>query len=435
MIELFFVLLLIGAGGFLSAAEVALLSADRGRLRQQAEAGDHRARAALEIADQPDRFLPAVRVTATFCLASAAVFAGNLLANGIAARVERLPGTVFDAQAGWISLVAVALLVTLFAMVLGELVPKRIGLQNPDGLARLASGPVHRLAQIGRPVVAVMNWMTDCLMIVFGHGGLKTPTVSVGEIQHLIERGTAEGVLEPVEQKLAVGALRLGEREARQIMHPRIDIDAVDIETPDEELVGVVAMSGFTRLPVYEGDLDHVIGIVHLKDVLRQHYLGWPINLRKLCHKPLFVPETMPLDQLLVALQKQHSQMALVVDEFGATKGLVTLDNVVTALAGELLAGETKAAPDRIVQRTDASWLVDGTVPVDELIAKLNLAQPESELPRNVTTLAGLVIAQLGRLPKVGEKTSWERLHFEVMDLDGQRVDKILVTIKAEGCR
>lgn len=428
MLELLLIFVLIVANGFFAGAEIAIIAAGRGQLKKLSEAGDHKAAAALELLNQPDRFLPTVQVGVTLVGTFTAAFSGATLVNLLSDRLDTLPVGVIQTYSQEVALFTVVVLLTFASVVLGELVPKRLALLNTTSLARLSAVPVQFLSRVGRPAVWCMNAATEGVLFLLGQGGAKPPTVTVDEIQHLIEQGTAEGVLEPVEQKLAVGALRLGDRFARQIMHPRIDIDAVDIDTPAEELVGVVAMSGFTRLPVYEGNLDHVIGIVHLKDILRQHYLGWPINLRKMCHKPLFVPESMPLDQLLVALQRQHSQMALVVDEFGATKGLVTLENVVTALAGELLAGETQPAPDRIVQRSETSWLVDGTVPVDELLGKLMLTEFESSVPRNVTTLAGLVIAQLGRLPKVGETALWERLHFEVVDLDGQRVDKVLVT-------
>ncbi|MBI5757746.1 MAG: HlyC/CorC family transporter [Planctomycetales bacterium] len=428
-IEIGVILLLIVANGFFAGAEIAIIAAGRGQLRKQAQAGDRPAQVALDLLKQPDQFLPTVQVGVTLVSTFASTFSGATLVFYLSDSFDRIPLQILQDYSQEVSLGIVVVGLTFVSVVLGELVPKRLALLNTTGLARLAAVPVQFLSRIGRPVVWTMNVATEAVLFVLGKSGAKAPSVTLDEIQHLIELGTAEGVLEPVEQRLAVGALRLGDRDVRQIMHPRIDIDAVDIETPADEIVGVVAMSGFTRLPVYEGDLDHVIGIVHLKDVLRQHYLGWPINLRKLCHKPLFVPDTKPLDQLLVALQKEHSQMALVVDEFGATKGLVTLDNVVTAMAGDFLAGETPRPVDRIVQRSPSSWLVDGTVPLDELLDTLQLAELELAPPRNVTTVAGLVIAKIGRLPRVGEKTRFDRLQMEVVDLDDQRVDKLLVTL------
>src|SRR5260221_4766121 len=183
--------------------------------------------------------------------------------------------------------------------------------------------------------------------------------------------GTAEGVVDPVEQKLAFEALQLEDRSVRQVMKPRIDIDAVDVETRQEDLLGVIAMTGFSRLPVYDGDLDHIIGFVHLKDVLRQHYLGWRLELRKLVRPALTVPDTMRLDRLLVRFQEQRNQLAIVVDEFGATRGMVTLEDVIEELVGELLTENHERVEQQIVQADKTNWLVDGHVSIADLLERL----------------------------------------------------------------
>ena len=177
----------------------------------------------------------------------------------------------------------------------------------------------------------------------------------------MIETGTQEGVLESVEQRVALEALRLGERTVRDVMRPRIDLDALDVNTPPEEVIGSVAMAGFSRLPVYEGDLDHVIGFVHIKDLFRQMYLGWDIELRKLLKPALFVPESMPLDRLLELFQEQHNQLAVVLDEYGGTEGMVTLEDVIEELVGEIREGHQHDQQHMFVERGDNSWLVDGT--------------------------------------------------------------------------
>jgi putative hemolysin len=260
-----------------------------------------------------------------------------------------------------------------------------------------------------------------------------TPATSLQEIRHLIEMGTAEGVVDPVEQKLAFEALQLGDRTARQIMKPRVDIDAVDVETPPEELLGVIAMAGFSRLPVYESDLDHIIGFVHLKDVLRQHYLGWKLDLRKLIRPALTVPDTMRLDRLLVRFQEQHNQLAIVVDEFGATRGMVTLEDVIEELVGELLTEHHQRVEQQIVERGDTSWLVDGSVSIADLLERLGRPHLLADAPRNVSSVAGLVLELLGRLPAPGEKTSWHDLELQVVDLDDKRIDKVQVTAAPRG--
>ena len=207
---------------------------------------------------------------------------------------------------------------------------------------------------------------------------MSEPTVSLDDIEHLIDTGTAEGVVEPFEQKLALGALRLGDRTVRDIMRPRIDLDAMDVDTPADEVLGTVAMAGFSRLPVYEGDLDHVIGFVHIKDLFRQQYLGWPIELRKLLHPALFVPENMTLDRLLELFQEKHNQLAIVLNEYGGTEGMVTLEDVVEEIVGEMRDEHRRHEEQKFVQRDDETWLIDGTVSIADMIDRLELSTDES---------------------------------------------------------
>jgi putative hemolysin len=212
-------------------------------------------------------------------------------------------------------------------------------------------------------------------------------------------------------------------------MKPRIDIDALDISTPPEVVLGAISMAGFSRLPVYEVDLDHIIGFVHLKDVLRQQYLGWKLDLRKLVRAALIVPETMPLDKLLVRFQEERNQLAVVVDEFGSTRGMVTLEDVLEELVGELLTEHHERVEQLIVQRDDSSWLVDGAVSIADLLERLGRQRLLPEAPKHVSSIAGLVLDELGRIPTVGEKVAWHDLQLEVVDLDGRRIDRVLVTV------
>jgi putative hemolysin len=274
-----------------------------------------------------------------------------------------------------------------------------------------------------------MSTATNGVAFLFGVRETQVQGTTLQEIRHLIEMGTAEGIVYPVEQKLAFEALQLGDRTVRQIMKPRIDIDAVDAETPEEELLGVISMAGFSRLPVYEGDLDHIIGFVHLKDVLRQHYLGWKLDLRKLVRPALTVPDTMRLDQLLVRFQEERNQLAIVVDEFGATRGMVTLEDVLEELVGELLTDHHQRVEQQIVQRDTTSWEVDGSVSIADLLERLGRQHLLAGAPRTVSSVAGLVLEILGHLPLVGEKATWHDLTFEVAALESQRIDRLIVTI------
>ncbi|HLJ12537.1 MAG TPA: hemolysin family protein [Planctomycetaceae bacterium] len=428
--EILVVLLLIVVNGFLSGSEIAVISANRGRLRQWADAGNLKARLALDLAQDPKRFLPAVQVAISLAGTFAAVLAGAAIVEEIEQRLANNPIGVISAWRFEIALAFVAALLSFCSLMLGELLPKRLSVHKPAALACMAARPLDLLSRVAQPIVWCLGKATDKAALVFGVRQAQVPGISLQEIRHLIEMGTAEGIVDPVEQKLAFEALQLGDRTVRQIMKPRIDIDAVDVETPQEELLGVLAMAGFSRLPVYEGDLDHIIGFVHLKDVLRQHYLGWKLDLRKLVRPALTVPDTMRLDQLLVRFQEQRNQLAVVVDEYGATRGMVTLEDVIEELVGELLTEHHERVEQQIVARDATSWLVDGSVSIADLLERLGRYHLANSAPRHVSSVGGLVVDQLGHLPAIGERTTWHDLSFEVVALENQRIERVLVKIE-----
>lgn len=428
VLETLVVLLMITANGFFSGAEIAIISANRGRLREWADRGDERARLALKLAENPNRFLSTVQVGITLVGTFAAAFGGATLARAIENRLAASSWPVIRDYGTEIALGSVVVGITFISVVVGELIPKRVAMSNPTGVARFVAPAVDLMARIAHPVVWLLGLATDGIAFLFRIQNTPAPGISMQEIRHLIEMGTAEGVVDPVEQKLAFEALQLGDRTVRQIMKPRIDLDALDVNTPEEVVLGAISMAGFSRLPVYENDLDHIIGFVHLKDVLRQHYLGWKLELRKLVRPALIIPETMRLDKLLVRFQEERNQLAIVVDEFGSTRGMVTLEDVLEELVGELLTEHHARVEELIVQRDDLSWLVDGTVSIADLLERLGMQRLLAEAPKNVTSVAGLVLAQLGRIPAVGEKTNWHNLRLEVVDLDGRRIDRVLVT-------
>lgn len=434
VLELLVIFVLLLANGFFAAAEIAIITAGRGQLTHLAESGDRRARLALELADNPSRFFPTVQIGISLVSTFAAAFGGAKISLWLADRLTEVPLAFVAEYRVSISLTVVVLGISFVSVVIGELVPKRLALHYPVGIARFVSGPLNVLASIVRPLVWVMSRVTDALLLPLGVVGVPVHRFSREEIEHLLELGTAEGELEPVEQKLAIEALWLGERFVKQIMRPRIDIDAADVDTPPEEVLGAVVMAGFSRLPVYEHDLDHVLGILHLKDVLRQHYLGWPIDLRKLVRPPLFVLDTMSIDELLVMFRDKDEDLAIVVDEFGNTKGMVTLEDVLQELVGEIGGQANSQLQTWIVQRDSNSWIVDGSASIDELLEQLDSEDLEPFVPRNVGTVAGLVFTQFGRMPSVGDSALWQNLKLEVVDMDGPRIDSVLVSrLSSEG--
>ena len=423
--ECLIVLVLILANGFFSGAEMAIVASRRGRLRQMAEAGDAAAKTALELASSPDRFLPTVQIGITLVGTLAAAYGGDRLVSDLADWLSSVlpPGLASGARS--IALTMFVALLSFFTLLLGELVPKRLALRRAEALACAVAPAMHLFARVATPLVWMMSWSTTAVLFLLGAHKQDGPTVSVDDIEHLLEAGRAAGILEPVEQAVATEALRLGERSVRDIMRPRIDLDALDIATPPGEVLGAIAMAGYSRLPVYEGSLDHILGYVALKDVLRQNWMGWPIELRKILHKALFVPETMPLDRLLEMFQKEKNQLAIVLDEYGGTEGMVTLEDVLEELVGEIHSEHHRDRDAPFVDRGDGSWLVDGGAGVEALAEVFGLRLDPG--PRDYSTVSGLVLARLERIPSTGDKTDWQGLSIEVVDMDGRRIDKLLI--------
>ena len=422
--EILLVYALILANGLFSGAEMAIVASRRGRLRQLAEAGDKAAEAALELASSPDQFLPTVQIGITLVGTLAAAYGGDSLVSDLAEWIATHGPPAVAGAARPIALTAFVVLLSFVTLLFGELVPKRLALRRAEDFARLAAPAMKIFARLTRPLVWLMGASTSAVLALLGAHKQDGPSVSVDDIEHLLEAGRAEGVLEAVEQAVATEALRLGERTVRDIMRPRIDLDAIDIETPPGEVLGAIAMAGYSRLPVYEGSLDHILGYVYLRDVLRHSWMGWPIELRKIMHRALFVPETMPLDRLLELFQKEKNQLAVVLDEYGGTEGLVTLEDVLEELVGEI-HDEHRREASQFVQREDGSWLVDGGAGVEDLADTLGIKL--DSVPRDYSTVSGIVLAELERIPATGDTVRWRGLVIEVVDMDGRRIDKLLI--------
>jgi len=424
LIEVIAILALVLANGIFSGAEMAIVASRRGRLRSMADAGDAAARTALDLASNPDRFLPTVQVGVTLVGTLAAAYGGERLVDSLSAWLT----ATWPALAGAarpLALAAFVLALSFVTLVLGELVPKRLALRNAESFARIAAPLVQWLSRLAAPLVWGLNLGTSAVLFLVGARGKHEPTVSVDDIEQLLEAGRAEGVLEAVEQAVAVGALRLGERTVRDVMRPRIEIDALDVDTPSDEIIGAIAMAGYSRLPVYEGSLDRILGYVATQDVMRTSWMGWPLELRKMMRRAAFVPETMPLDRLLEMFRKERTPFAIVLDEYGGTDGLVTLDDVLSELVGEIHDDRRHDAPDEFVERADGSWLVEGSTAVERLAARFGVELETG--PREYETASGLVLAELERLPTAGDSITWKGLVIEVVDMDGRRIDKLLV--------
>ena len=418
---------LVFANGFFAAAEIAIIAARRGRLEQRAEEGSRNARLALELSRDPNRFLPTVQIGMTLVSAFGAAYGGQQIVDDLSEMIAKWPFAFARQHNESIGLTIFVVCFTYVSLIIGELVPKRAALHRAESLAVFVAPAMNFLATVARPIVWAMGASSDAVLWLFRLRAGAEPTVSIDDIEHLIDTGTAEGIVEPFEQRLALEALRLGEHSVREIMRPRIDLDAMDVDTPPDEILGTVAMAGFSRLPVYEGDLDHIIGFVHIKDLFRQLHLGWPLELRKLLHPALFVPESMRLDRLLELFQEKHNQLAIVLNEYGGTEGMVTLEDVTEEIVGEIRDEHRRAEEQEFVRRDDGSWLIDGGATITALVDRLELVEDEALENRDFNTLGGLILDQLGRIPSIGDAVDWNGLRLEVVDMDGKRIDRVLV--------
>jgi putative hemolysin len=310
---------------------------------------------------------------------------------------------------------------------MGELVPKQLALRNPERIAATLARPMHTLSRLTRPVVRLLNLTTAGILRLLGVRGDGTAaTVSEEEIRMLLEQGAASGAIEAAERDMVDGIFRFGDRQLRSLMTPRTEIVWLDINATEAAIRETVLRSGHSRFPLCEGTIDRVIGIVLARDLLAGTWSGQSIDLRALAQQPLFLPDTMLAPRALERFKQTGIHAALLVDEFGGIDGLVTLIDMIEAIVGDIPSAGDIAEPP-VVQREDGSWLVDGLLDVEELKTLLGAAElPDEE---DYQSVGGFMVTRLGRLPRVGDSFVWGDFRFEVVDMDGNRVDKVLIQL------
>jgi putative hemolysin len=419
-IEIGILLLLVVANGLFSMSEMAVVSSRRVRLEQMAQEGNAGAQVALGLMDAPSRFLSTVQIGITLIGIVSGAFGGAALTERLTSFLMGLGlASTYAEPLGFTLVVGV---ITYLSLVVGELVPKRIALSYPERIAALASGTLQTLSQLAGPLVRLLSLSTETLLRVSGIKESDAPAITQEEIQVLIEQGRQAGIIEQTEQELIERVFSFGDREAASLMTPRTEIVWLDVQDSEEHLREVLIASPHSRLPLCDGGLDRVIGIVEAKTLLK-HLLGdGGLELRSLACSALFVPENIPAVRVLEMFRKNAVPLALVVDEFGSLQGLLTQTDILSALVGDL-DGDPEAPT--AMRRDDGSWLVDGALSLEELA---HLVEELPELPPgNFRTLGGFVMGRLGRIPRAGDRFVWAGSDFEVLDMDGNRVDKVLV--------
>ena len=408
-------------------SEIAVVAARKVRLQQRSDEGDEGARKALELAHDPNKFLSTVQFGITTVGVLAGAYGGATIAAKLAVPISEVPPLAPYSEGIALGLVVTG--ITVMSLIFGELVPKRIGLNNPEAIASWVARPMIVLSKIGGPVVHLLTAATNLVLRIFGVKGEAEPNLTEDEIKALISQGAETGAVGATEENIVQRVFQLGDQRVAAIMTPRPDIEWIDVDATADELRAFLASHAHTQFVVCQGGLDNVLGIVRSADLLPLAFKGVRIDLRSLTKEALFVPDSMPAVQLLESFRGSHKHVALVMDEYGAVEGLVTITDLLTAIVGELPADASEAHGE-FVSRADGSWLVDGSAAMETVATHFGMdALPEDEAGA-YHTIGGFVMARLGRVPRTADTFEWGGLKFEVIDMDGRRIDKVLVTRK-----
>jgi putative hemolysin len=428
-LEIVFIFLLLFANGLFAMAEIAVVAARKTRLKTMIEEGSSGAKLALALSNAPGKFLSTVQVGITLVGVLAGAVGGANIADKLTPVIAQVP--LLADYAGILSLILVVGVITFLSVILGELVPKRLALNNPERIASAMAKPMNSLSTMFSPLVNLLNFTSDFLMAALGVRKAKESSVSEEEVRVLIDEGLSAGIFKKAEKEMVESVFELDEQSAGDLMTPRARMIWLSLDDPDEENWRRIAGSGHSHFPVYHDTRDNVVGMISVKSLWANLSLAGRVELRALVTPPLYVPNAMPAGKLIEEFKKSGKHQALVVDEFGGLQGLVTLNDVMMAIVGNLPEREQRHEPKAIL-RQDGTWAIDAMLDIDETKTSLGI---DEDLPgedeNRYSTLGGFMLFRLGHIPHEGEKFMWSRYEFEVIDMDRQRIDKVLVTQKA----
>ncbi len=410
--------------GLFAMSEIALVTARKSRLQRLADEGDPAARAAMQLGDNPTIFLSTVQIGITAIGLLSGIMGEAALSVPLA---RALADAGLSARAG--DLLATAIVVagiTLFSIVIGELVPKRIGQSHAERIARFMARPIALLSQIARPFVFLLSASTDGILRLLGEGNAEDKNITQEDIHAVLDDGSQAGVIEKSEHEMIRNVFILEDRAISTMMTPRSEFVSLDLEKPLQESVAALLESDHSHFPVCKGGADKVLGVVSAKHLLRHFATADTEGVEKILQPAVFVPETMTGMRLLEQFRDSGVKIVFVSDEYGEVVGLVTIQNFLEALAGEFRVSDTEDM--WAVQREDGSWLLDGLIPIPELMDRLDLKGVPDQKKGHYNTLSGMIMLLVGNIPRTGEVTWWENWRLEVVDLDGTRVDKVLAS-------
>ena len=428
--EIIIILLLIVLNGIFAMAEIAIVSARKSRLKQQANEGSKNAQAALELAQSPSRFLSTVQIGITFVGIFAGAFGGETIAKSLSDTLNDI--SVIAPYAEGIAILLVVAFITYLSLIIGELVPKRIALNNPEAIAKFMVYPMNFLSSIASPLVSLLTFSSDWTLRLLQIKQASESGVSEEEIRMLIGEGTKSGVFNIAERDIVERTLKLSDKKVNSLMTPRKEVVWLELDSPFKTLRNKIAKHPHAHFPVCRDNLDKVVGVVRAEDILTHFLMEEKIEMQKYINKPLFIPESMDGLKILELFKKSGIHMALVVDEYGNIQGLLSITDILEAIVGDIPTID-ELEEKEIIIREDGTYLVDGLVPIDEFKDYFHIKKLPDEKSGVFHTVGGFIMHRLGHIPASGDKVEWSDIKFEIMDMDGNRIDKILITPKKTG--
>jgi putative hemolysin len=420
--EILIIFALILLNGFFAMSELAVVSARKARLKAMARARVPGARSALALAEEPGTFLPTVQIGITLIGILAGAFSGATVAGKLATWLAEFPTVQPFSQGLAIAIVVAA--ITYFSLIVGELVPKQLALRNAEAIATRVAPVLRQISRVASPVVWLLRVSSDAVLRLLGMRKAPPQVVTAEEVRSLVAEGAEAGVFERSEREIIERALRLDDRSIQTIMTPRHDIAWIDIADAPADVARKIRESGHSRYPVCRNSPDEVLGIVLARDLLAHALEGKPFSLQAVLRPAPAIHESTTALEALDMVRKAPVHVALVVDEYGSLQGIATMKDITASIVGTIRETEKQEEPE-CLKREDGSWLVDGLLPIPEAKHLMGLVElPEDQ---GFHTLAGFIMWQLGRVPKAGDKFEWRGWRFEVVDMDGRRIDKVMI--------
>ncbi|WP_138475923.1 hemolysin family protein [Dyadobacter bucti] len=422
--ELLIILLLVLLNGIFSMSEIALVSSRKSRLEAAAKNGDSNAKAALNLANSPTRFLSTVQIGITLIGLLTGMYSGDNITSDFEKIIYNIE--ILRPYSHSLAVGTVLVFITYLSLVLGELVPKRIGMANPEAISKFMAMPMNLLSKVTAPFIALLGFSSDLIIKILNIKQSEN-SVTEEEIKSLIQEGTSGGVFEEIEQEIVHNVFQLGDRKVTSLMTNRQEIVWLDLEDTVEENKSKIFDSRHSIYPVCRGTVDDVVGLVYVKDLIATDIEAQMANLGAILRDPVYLPESNRAYQALEKFKEQRVYFGIIVDEYGGLLGVVTMHDIMDALVGDISEDIEEAS--EVIRRDDGSYLVDAQLPFDDFLRYFNINMQETERREFVgfNTLGGFVLHILENIPKTGEKFSWKQFDFEVIDMDRSRIDKLLV--------